>query len=76
MVAGIELKKNIAEHASKSMHRLFSIFNNYEFSMKQKCKVFDSLVSSILNYSSEFWGCHKAPGIEVLHCKFLRRLMC
>jgi len=57
------------------MHRLFSIFNNYEFSMKQKCKLFDSLVSSILNYSSEIWGNHKAPDIEVLHCKFLRRLL-
>ena len=44
--------------------------------MKQKCKLFDSLVSSILNYSSEIWGYHKAPDIEVLHCKFLRRLLC
>jgi len=27
--------KTIAEHASKSVHRLFSIFNNYEFSMNK-----------------------------------------
>jgi len=49
------------------MHRLFSIFSNYEFSLKQKCKLFDSSVSSILNYSFEIWGYHKAPDIEVLH---------
>jgi len=42
--------------------------------MKQKCKLFDS--SSILNYSSKIWGYHKAPDMEVLHCKFLRRLLC
>ena len=38
------------KHWSKSMHRLFSIFSIYEFNLKQKCKLFYSWVSSILNY--------------------------
>ena len=46
-------QKCIAEHASKAMHRLFSVFNQYEFKTNEKCKLFDTLVSSILNHSSE-----------------------
>ena len=49
-------QKVITEHASKAMHRLFSVFSQYEFSVKEKCKLFDILVSPILNYSSEVWG--------------------
>ena len=44
-------QKCIAEHASKAMHRLFSVFNHYEFSTRKKCKLFDTLVSTVLNYS-------------------------
>ena len=48
--------KCIADHASKAMFRLFSILNQYEFKTLQKCKLFDILVASVLNYSSEVWG--------------------
>ena len=49
-------QKCIAKHASKAMHRLFSVFNNYEFKTSEKCKLFDVLVSPVLNYSCEIWG--------------------
>jgi len=38
--------------------------------------LFLSIIYFKLLYSFEIWGYHKAPGIEVLHCKFLRRLLC
>ena len=44
-------QKSIAEHVSKAMYRLFSIFNQYEFKTEEKCKLFDTLVSSVFNYS-------------------------
>ena len=65
-------QKCIAEHASKAMHRLFSVFNNYEFKTSEKCKLFDVLVSPVLNYSCEIWGLNEAKDVEKIHTKFLR----
>ena len=69
-------QKCIAEHSSKAMHRLFSVFNQYEFKTYDKCRLFDTLVSPILNYSSEIWGYHEGKDVEMIHTKFLRKLLC
>ena len=69
-------QKCIAEHASKAMHRLFSVFNKYEFKTSEKCKLFDVLVLPVLNYSSEIWGLNDAKDIELIHTKFLRKILC
>lgn len=69
-------QKCIAEHAPKALHRLFSVFNQYEFKTNEKCKLFDTLVSSILNYSSEILGYHEGKDIEAINTKFLRKLLC
>ena len=50
-------QKCIAKHASFALHNLFTIFNNIELPIIQKCKLFDTLVASILNFGSEIWGC-------------------
>ena len=69
-------QKCIAEHASKAMHRLFSIFHKYDFKTSEKCKLFDALVLPVLNYSSEIWGLYDAKDIEHVHTKFLRKILC
>ena len=38
-------------------------------SLNQKCKLFDTLVASVLNYSSDLWGMHEAKDIEIIHIK-------
>ena len=58
------------------MHRLFSVFNKYEFKTSEKCKPFDVLVLPVLNYSSEIWGLNNANDIEQIHTKFLRKTLC
>ena len=60
------------------MHRLFSVFHQieYEFKTSEKCKLFDALVSPVLNYSSEIWGLNEAEDIEQIHTKFLRKILC
>ena len=58
------------------MFRLFSILNQFEFKTLQKCKLFDTLVASVLNYSAEVWGFNEAKNIELLHTKFLRKILC
>ena len=44
-----------------------------EISISQKCKLFDALVGSILNYSSEIWGGYEAKDVELVHNKFCRK---
>lgn len=68
-------QKCIAKHASFALHNLFTIFNAIELPISQKCKLFDSLVASILNFGSEIWGMHDASDIELVHTKFLRRIL-
>ena len=57
------------------MHNLFSIFNQIELPNSHKCKLFDTLVGSILNYGSEVWGMHEAKDVEIIHTKFCRRIL-
>ena len=68
-------QKRLANHASFALHNLFSLFNQVELPISQKCKLFDALITSILNYSSEVWGMHEAKDIELLHTKFCRRIL-
>ena len=53
------------------MHKLFSLFNQVELTISNKCKLFDALVGSILNYGAEVWGYHEATYVEILHTKVL-----
>ena len=68
-------QKCIAKHASHALYNLFAVLNNIELPTSQKCKLFDSLVSSILNFGAEVWGSHEATDIELVHTKFLRRIL-
>ena len=68
-------QKCIADHASFALHNLFSLFSQVDISTYQKCKLFDVLVGTVLNYSSEIWGGHDAKGIELIHTKFCRKIL-
>ena len=68
-------QKCIAQHASRALYNLFTVFNKIELPTSQKCKLFDSLVGSILNFGEEIWGTHEASDIEFVHTKFLRRIL-
>ena len=68
-------QKCIAKHASFALYNLFTVFNNIELSVNQKCKLFDSLVGSILNFGSKIWGMHGATDVKQIHTKFLRRIL-
>ena len=49
----------------KKLNNLFS----------QKCKIFDTLVTPVTNYSSELWGMHDGKDIENEHVRFCRRIL-
>ena len=65
-------QKRQSQHASYALHNLFALFRQLDLPMSEKCKMFDILVGSILNYSSEVWGMHDAKDIEIIHTKFCR----
>ena len=65
-------QKRIADHAAYALHNLFSLFNQFELPTSEKCKLFDTLVGSILIYRAEVLGSHEAKDIELIHTKFCR----
>ena len=68
-------QKRIAQHASYSLHNLFTIFNQIDLPVSKKADLFDTLVFPVLNYAAEIWGAHNGPDIEVIHTKFCRKLL-
>ena len=68
-------QKRLSQHASFALHKLFILFSQAELTMSKKCKLFDVLVGSVLNYGAEIWGYHKAGDVEKLHTKFCRYLL-
>ena len=57
-------QKVIAEHSRFALHNLFITFNQIELTAKDKCKLFDTLVGSILNYWAEIVVYHTCKSIE------------
>ena len=56
-----KLGKNTKMHfVQRALYGLFSIINNYEFKTQEKRRLFDTLVASVLNYSSEVWRYNEA----------------
>jgi len=57
------------------LHNLFIVCNQLNLSTLEICKLFDSLVSPIINYGTDIFGYHTAKEIETVHCKFLRKIL-
>lgn len=68
-------QKKLAKHSLYALHNLFIIFNQLEMTIPEKCKLFDSLVGSILNYGAEILGYNEGKDIELIHCKFIRKIL-
>ena len=57
------------------MRNLFPLFKQIELPVSEKCKIFDTVVGSILNYSTEVWGTHDGKDIELIHTKLCRWIL-
>ena len=68
-------QKCIAEYGTYALHNLYRTLSNIQLSTKEKLKLFDSLVGSVLSYASEVWGYSKADDIERVHTRFCRSLL-
>ena len=61
--------------ALKAMNVLLCKLKKFDLSPRTLCQLFDSFVSSILNYSCEIWGYTKSKELERIHLKFCKRLL-
>ena len=68
-------QKHIVQHARRALYKLYSLFNHLTLPVHEQYKLFDSLVGSILSYSSESWGFQEASDTELVHTKFLRKIL-
>ena len=71
----LRTQKRLSQHAAFALHYLLSLFRQFEFSHTQKCKLFDVLVGSVLNYSAEVWGNNEAKDIAIIHTNFCRWIL-
>ena len=76
--SGGSFAKCIQELTNSARRALFSVkkyfAKNEEILTSMKLKLFDSMVSPILFYCSEVWGCRRADPMEKFHLYFLKKM--
>ena len=68
-------RKNLVQQAQKSLFALFRRLRNLSIPVDLQLKLFDSLVSPILLYSSEVWGFENIKDLEKVHLKFIKKIL-
>ena len=71
----LQTQKRLTEQGGIALASLLNTMKSAYIVPEQQCDMFDSLVSSILNYASEVWGFHHASEIELVHNKFCTFLL-
>ena len=67
-----QTQKRVSEQGNKALASLLNTIRKFYITVDQQCAMFDSLVSSVINYGSEIWGFHHAKDVETIHNKFCR----
>ena len=70
-----QTQKRLAEQGGRALSSLLNTLKAVCVSPEQQCAMFDSLVSSVINYGSEVWGFHHAKEIETIHNRFCRSVL-
>ena len=65
----------VAEQGRKALFSILNVCKENYFNVETQLSVFDTYVSSVLNYASEIWGFHQAPDVEKIHLKFCKRIL-
>ena len=68
-------QKKLTEQSQYPLHKLFTVFNQLDLTIKNKCQLFDNLVAPILNYGAEVLGYNECKDTECVHCKFMRKVL-
>ena len=65
----------IAMQGRKCVFGITKVCNENYLNTESKLSVFDTYVSSVLNYGSEIWGFHNAKDIETVHTKYCKQIL-
>ena len=57
------------------MYNILKTCNNEYLNVETKLQVFDTYVSSVLNYGCEVWGFNMAKDVEKIHTDFCKRIL-
>jgi hypothetical protein len=68
-------QKGIRDRGMYALHRLFNTLYDISLPVNEQIRLFDSLVTSVLNYGAEVWGHHVADDVEQVHLKFCRYVL-
>ena len=68
-------EKTIAMQGRKCMFAITKICNDTYLNVESKLSIFDTYVSSVMNYGSEVWGFHPGKNIENVHLNFCKRTL-
>ena len=68
-------QKHLSEQASRALYSLNSLFQSTQLCIQDKLKLFDALVSPIMNYGCGIWGFHNSKDIEKVHLRFLKQIL-
>ena len=70
-----QAQKHLSEQASKALYALSNVLNDDVLLVKDKLKLFDSIILPILMYGSEIWGFCRSNDIEKVHLRFLKQIL-
>ena len=68
-------KKKLTDQATKAMYALYRKLQNVSLLVDLQLKLFDSLISPILTYSSEVWGFENSKIVEKIHLQFCKKIL-
>ena len=68
-------QKTLSEQGRKATFCLLSKIYDECYNFETLLSLFDTYVTSIVNYGCEIWGYHKSPDIETLHLYYLKRIL-
>jgi hypothetical protein len=71
----VHSQQMLSNQGSKAVFSLCSKINEDLFYCETLLSLFDTYVSSILNYGFEVWGYHKADDVERVHISYLKRIL-
>ena len=70
-----QTQKKISDQGRKALYAITKVCKDNYFNIETQLSVFDTFVSSVINYASEIWGFHQAPDIEKLHTSFCKKIL-
>ena len=68
-------RKKLNDQSKKSLYALYRKITNISIPIDLQLKLFDSLVSPVLLYSSEIWGFENLKDVEKVHLQYCKNIL-